>query len=106
MDIETLIPKRAVERLYKGVVDGLPRAGEVERNLMLIRLLIEGSASEFSAVVGLEAFGQTVMGSETFEDGDDLLPFDVLVGMYSQAFPGVLIYNGEGSEAPAVEECV
>ena len=57
-------------------------------------------------VVRLEAFGDATASGELAHEGNNLLPFNVLVSTDSQTFSGELIHHRQGTKASAVEQSV
>lgn len=102
--VQALVAERAVKRLDKRVVGRTAGTREVERDLMLVRPPVEGSAGEFSAVTRPYPFRDAMTGRELLQDRDDPLALDALVGVDRQAFSSVLIDDGEGSKTSTVKE--
>ena len=106
VSVETLIPKRAVKRLDEWVVGRTARTREVERDPLLVRPPVKGTASKLTTVIRLNPFRRTVVGDKLLQDRYNLLARDVLVSMYGRTFSRVLIDDRERPKAPAVEECI
>ena len=106
MGVKAFIPERTVERLDKRVVGRPSGTREVKRDVMLVRPPVKSPAGKLTAVIRLYSFRDAMTGRELLQNGDDLLALDALVGVDRQALSGVLVDDGEGSEAATVEEHV
>lgn len=87
VDVQALVPERAVERFDERIVGGSARPGKVHRYLIFVCPPVQSFADELTAVVGLKSFGNTALGGKLTHDSDDLFTFDALVSVDGQAFP-------------------
>jgi len=55
VDVQTLIAEAAVERLNIRIIRWFARSGEVQRDVVIIRLAVQGFADELASVVHLNA---------------------------------------------------
>lgn len=58
---------------------GLP--GREKSIVSFVRPAVERVADELAAVIGLEAFENATLGGKPAQDADNLLAFDVLIGV-------------------------
>lgn len=81
MDVQALVPERAVERLDEAIIGGSARTGEIHRYFVFVGPPVERLANKLTAVVGLESFGSTALGGELAPDIDDLFTLNALVSV-------------------------
>jgi len=67
MRVQTFGSEFAVERLDEGVVSGLARSGEVERDAALISLEVEVAGDKLCALIDPDCFRETNLPADLFE---------------------------------------
>src|SRR5215471_13491796 len=67
MRVQTFRSEFAVERLHEGVVSGLARSGEVERDAALISPEVEIAGDKLCALIDPDCFRETNLPADLFE---------------------------------------
>ena len=104
MGVQAFIAEPPIERFHKGIVSRLSRPREVQRYAVFIRPAIQGLRDKLRAIVHTYGPWSAAYRCDPVHGLDDLLPFDTLVDVDRQSLPGLRIDNGQGTQAPTIEQ--
>ena len=106
MDVQALISKRPVKRLYEGIVGGLAWAGEVDPHAVLIGPEIGKMAGELGTIISKQILRGASLPNQAVENAHHMFAAKPLSYLDRQCFTTEYVDYGQCPELLAVAELV
>lgn len=98
--------KRPLKLSTFGVISGRARSAEIQFNAMFIRPAIHCLRDELAAIVDLDRGRVAAHGGDTRQRFDHVFTLQTLADLDGQAFPCVVVDDGQCPKTSSIEQCI